>query len=228
MSRSASGPLPAMHPVSSVAAQLKGSAALHPRNLTRAFVTHLHSDHTAGYSDLILTPPAVGRVEPLEVYGPPGTERMTHHLLLAYEEDLEQRGVGRSKSRRSGYNVEAHDVAPGPVYSDEVVRVSAFRAKHGRWKHAYGYRFDAGGRSIVVSGDTAPTEAMVTACDGCDVLVHEVYCQADLKRAPPAGRTYSAPTTLPPWSWPSWRSARSRSSWCCTTCCSPAAPAKTS
>jgi ribonuclease Z len=173
-----------------VSAQLQGLRALHPKNLTRAFVTHLHSDHTAGYSDLILTPPAVGRVEPLEVYGPPGIERMTQHLLLAYAEDLAQRGVGRSKNQRSGYRVEAHDVVPGPIYSDEVVRVSAFRVVHGRWKHAYGYRFDAGGRSIVVSGDTAPTEAVVTACDGCDVLVHEIYCHADLKRAPPAGRTY--------------------------------------
>lgn len=173
-----------------VSAQLQGLRALHPKNLTRAFVTHLHSDHTAGFPDLILTPPAVGRLEPLEVYGPPGTERMADHLLQAYAEDLEQRGVGRAKSQRSGYRVEAHDVAPGPVYSDEVVRVNAFRAKHGRWKHAYGYRFDAGGRSIVVSGDTAPNEAVVEACDGCDVLVHEVYCQADLQRAPPAGRAY--------------------------------------
>ncbi|MBN2237691.1 MAG: MBL fold metallo-hydrolase, partial [Bacteroidales bacterium] len=39
-------------------------------NIKHAFLTHLHSDHTIGYADLILTPWVMGRNEPLEVYGP--------------------------------------------------------------------------------------------------------------------------------------------------------------
>ena len=41
-------------------------------NIKTAFLTHLHSDHTVGYPDLIFTPWVMGRKEPLEVYGPKG------------------------------------------------------------------------------------------------------------------------------------------------------------
>jgi ribonuclease BN (tRNA processing enzyme) len=167
-----------------------GTRELDPRLLTRVFATHLHSDHTAGYADLILTPPAVGRSEPLVVYGPPGIARMTRQLLSAYDADLQERAKGRSEAERAGYQVEAKEVDPGVVYRDEAVVVTAFRVEHGRLEHAYGYRFDADGRSIVFSGDTAPGDAVVEACNACDVLLHEVYCQADFERAPPAGRSY--------------------------------------
>jgi ribonuclease Z len=50
-------------------------------NLRVAFLTHLHSDHTAGYPDLILTPWAVGRNRRLEVYGPKGLKEMTEYIL---------------------------------------------------------------------------------------------------------------------------------------------------
>ena len=56
-------------------------------NLRIAFLTHLHSDHTAGYPDLILSPWAVGRNRPLEVYGPKGLKDMTEYILKAYRED---------------------------------------------------------------------------------------------------------------------------------------------
>jgi ribonuclease Z len=167
-----------------------GWLKLQPDELTRAFVTHLHSDHTAGYADLILTPPSVGRVEPLVVYGPPGIVEMTDHLLLAYEQDLATRRDGLSEEKLAGYRIEPHEISPGVVYEDEVVRVSAFRVEHGDWKNAYGYRFDADGRSIVISGDTAPSDAVVEACSGCDVLVHEVYCEADFKNVSEIGRSY--------------------------------------
>ncbi len=167
-----------------------GTPELDPRRLTHAFATHLHSDHTAGYADLILTPPAVGRSEPLQVYGPPGIARMTRQLLSAYELDLQERAKGRLDGELGGYRVEPHEIDPGVVYRDEGVVVTAFRARHGRMENAYGYRFDADGRSIVISGDTAPAEAVVEACSGCDVLLHEVYCQADFERAPPTGRSY--------------------------------------
>jgi len=173
-----------------VEASRMGFPELGPRRLTTAFLTHLHSDHTAGYADLILTPASMARARPLEVYGPPGLEKMTEHILAAYEMDLAERKQGKHADQLAGYRVNAHEILPGPAYEDGVVRVQAFQVDHGRWKHAYGYRFDARDRSIVISGDTRPTEAVVEACGGCDVLVHEVYCEADLKRAPHRGRSY--------------------------------------
>ena len=69
----------------------KGVKALEPINLRVAFATHLHSDHTVGYPDLILTPWVIGRRVPLEVYGPKGIKAMTQHILAAYDEDIKAR-----------------------------------------------------------------------------------------------------------------------------------------
>ena len=80
----------------SVEALDAGWRELGPRKLLTSFVTHLHSDHTAGYADLILTPASVGRTQPLEVYGPPGLAKMTEHILAAYEMDLAERKAGKT------------------------------------------------------------------------------------------------------------------------------------
>jgi ribonuclease Z len=75
----------------------------------------------------------------------------------------------------TGYKVEAHDVQPGIIYRDDNIIVKAFQVKHGSWKEALGYRFEAGSKSIVVSGDTSPAESVISACNACDALIHEVY-----------------------------------------------------
>ena len=165
-------------------------AALEMPKLTRAFLTHLHSDHTVGLPDLMLSPWVSGRTQPLEVYGPPGTRNMVDHLLAAYAEDIDIRLHGGEPSNRTGYVTHAHDVLPGVVYRDSLVTVTAFAVAHGKWPHAYGYRFDTPDRSIVLSGDTSPTDAVATACNGCDVLVHEVISEAHLAIRTPAWQAY--------------------------------------
>src|SRR5215831_5259763 len=147
--------------------------AVEPGNLRVAFVTHLHSDHTAGYSDLILTGWTSGRTVPLEVYGPSGLQSMTEHILQAYRIDIETRTNPDGNQRRfpDGAKVNAHEIKPGVIYKDEKVTVTAFATKHAM--ESYGYRFDTPDRSIVISGDTNPTEETIKACNGCDVLIHE-------------------------------------------------------
>ena len=174
------------------AAQRAGIAALAPRLLDRVFITHLHSDHTVGLPDLIFTPWVLERTAPLSVFGPPGVKAMTDHLEQAYAEDVHVRIDGAEPANTTGYKVSAHEVQPGVVYRDSNVVVRAFAVPHGDWKVAYGYRFDAGGRSIVVSGDTRASDAVVRACDGCDVLVHEVYSAEMFVRRPPEWQRYHA------------------------------------
>ncbi|OGU16182.1 MAG: hypothetical protein A2076_05900 [Geobacteraceae bacterium GWC2_53_11] len=156
------------------AAQLeRGIPALDPTNIRVVFLTHLHSDHTAGYPDLILTPWVMGRKEPLEVYGPKGLGAMTEHILAAYREDIQIRTSGMEQGTPDGWRVNTHEIAAGVVYKDANVTVTAFPTRHGDWKETFGYRFDTANRSIVISGDTIPTQATIDACRNCDVLVHE-------------------------------------------------------
>jgi ribonuclease BN (tRNA processing enzyme) len=161
------------------AAFLRGTGALRPADLDIAFLTHLHSDHTLGLADLIFTPWIRDRTKPLRLFGPSGTKAMAGHILEAYQEDIQVRTTGSEMNNLTGYKVEARDVEPGLVYKDGNVTVHAFLVKHGSWKEALGYRFDADGKSIVVSGDTSPAESVIDACNGCDALVHEVYSGTD-------------------------------------------------
>jgi ribonuclease BN (tRNA processing enzyme) len=156
------------------AARQRGVAGLAVEKLSRAFLTHLHSDHTAGYPDLIFTPWVLERVEPLQVYGPPGLRSMTEHILVAYKEDVRERIEGREPANERGHRVVPTEIKAGVVYEDARVRVDAFRANHGSWP-AFCFRFTAGDQSVVISGDTAPHKGMVEAYAECDILVHEVY-----------------------------------------------------
>lgn len=81
-----------------------------------------------------------------------------------------------------GHRVNAHEIGAGVVYKDENVTVTAFATKHAL--ESYGYRFDTPDRSIVISGDTNPTQATIDACRGCDVLIHEVLTLEWLAKRP--------------------------------------------
>jgi ribonuclease BN (tRNA processing enzyme) len=157
------------------AAYQRGISALQANKLDIAFLTHLHSDHTLGLPDLILTPWVMGRSAPLQVYGPEGTKAMADNIEKAYAEDIQVRIEGLEHQSTTGHQAVAHEIQPGVVYQDANVKVTAFAVKHGSWKEALGYRFDANGKSIVISGDTRPADSVVEACNGCDILVHEVY-----------------------------------------------------
>lgn len=165
-------------------------AALEMPRLRRVFITHLHSDHTTGLPDLIFSPWVLGRTDPLEVFGPPGTKRMVDLIEQAYAEDVQIRLTGGEPSNKTGYAANARDVAPGVVYRDSNVTVTAFKVAHGKWESAYGYRFVTRDRTIVISGDTSPTDAIVQQCNGCDVLLHEVYSAERFATRPADWRTY--------------------------------------
>ena len=183
----------------SAAMKLTGIGALEPTKLRVAFVTHLHSDHTVGYPDLIFTPWTVGRRVPLEVYGPKGIKAMTDHILEAYRIDIETRTNpdGNQRGFPEGHHVNPHEIGPGVVYKDANVTVTAFATKHAM--ESYGYRFETPDRTIVVSGDTNPTQATIDACHGCDVLIHEGQSPAWLDTRPDTFQKFAAKyhTTTP-------------------------------
>jgi ribonuclease Z len=105
---------------------------------------------------------------------------MTNHLLAAYAEDIDIRTNGLEHEVAGGYRVDVHEIQAGVVYEKDGVKVTAFAVEHGAWKHSFGYRIDTADRSIVISGDTRPSEALVKAAQDVDVLIHEVYPAARL------------------------------------------------
>jgi len=145
------------------------------------FITHLHSDHTLGYPDLILTSWIMRRTSRFPVFGPPGLRRMTNHLLAAFSEDIEIRTKGLEREVPGGYKVNVREIGPGLIYHRDGVRVTAIAVPHGSWKNAFGFRLDTRDRSIVISGDTRPSPALEASARGVDVLVHEVYSASHLR-----------------------------------------------
>ena len=145
------------------------------KKLAIAFLTHMHSDHTIGYPDLILTPWVMGRETPLEVYGPDGVIEMSENILKAFQDDIKYRIYGLEPANNEGWRVNAHEIREGVVYKDIHVTVEAFLVKHGSWPDAYGYRFTTPDKVIVISGDTAPCENIIKYSQGADILIHEVY-----------------------------------------------------
>jgi len=145
-------------------------------DLNIVFITHLHSDHTIGLPDLILTPWVKGRNKPLELYGPEGTRKMVDNILEAYEKDINCRLFGLEPANNEGWRVNVYEFREsGVVYKDANVTVEAVKTKHGSWPVAFGYKFTTPDRVIMISGDTTDTESIRKASKGVDILIHECY-----------------------------------------------------
>jgi ribonuclease Z len=142
------------------------------------FLTHLHSDHINGLSDLWLSgwiqTAFGGRKKPFTIYGPAGTEEMMAHLWEAFSEDRRIR-IEDEKNPLAGIQVDAHDVKPGVVYEKNGVVVTAFEVDHGDLiKPAYGYKITYRNHTVVISGDTRYHVNVEKAARGADLLIHEV------------------------------------------------------
>jgi ribonuclease BN (tRNA processing enzyme) len=174
------------------AAAERGIEALAADRLDRVFITHLHSDHTLGLADLILSPWVLEREVPLQVHGPGGVREMAEHLIAAYEADIRRRIEGLQPQNATGYLVETHPITPGVVYRDSNVTVTAFPVDHEEWPEAWAYRFETGDAVVVIGGDGRPSEAVAEACSGCDLLLHEVYSDTGFAGREPEWQRYHA------------------------------------
>jgi ribonuclease BN (tRNA processing enzyme) len=152
--------------------------AMTVKNFEHAFLTHIHSDHSAGLADLLLTPWIMGRDKKLNLYGPKGLEQMASSTLEAFEDDINYRIYGTQPSNKLGYKFNFYLLTEGLIYEDENVSVEAFKVPHGGFDDAYGFRFTTKDKVIVFSGDTGPSKTLEKFSAGADILVHEVYSNA--------------------------------------------------
>ena len=154
------------------------------------FLTHLHSDHTIGLPDVIHTGWVAEREAPLRLFGPSGTRAMADHLTQAWSKDIRVRTEGDQPHTKNGWKVDATDIRPGVIYRDSNVTVTAIPVGHTNWDEAFAYRFQTPDRVFVISGDAVSTDAVAEACNGCDILVHEVYSTEKLKPRTPDWQKY--------------------------------------
>jgi ribonuclease Z len=155
-------------------------------------LTHLHSDHIGDLGEATTQSWIAGRTTPLDIYGPTGTERVVAGFQQAYAPDTGYRVKhhGEAALPPDGARAVAHEIAlPSDplgavtVFEKNGLKVSAFRVDHQPVEPALGYRFDYGGRLVVVSGDTKKSASLQHNAEGVDLLVHEALQPELIQRA---------------------------------------------
>ena len=137
------------------------------------FLTHQHSDHNADYGNLIWLAWAAGLRTRVDTWGPPPLRRMTSLFFEMNAYDIKTRIADEGRTPLVPL-VHPHELTRGGVVmQDENVKVTAALVHHPPVVPAFGYRFDGPDRSIVFSGDTAPSDNLIALARGADVLVHD-------------------------------------------------------
>lgn len=149
------------------------AAGIPVSRLRHIFITHQHSDHNADLGNLILLSWSE-LPEPVNAWGPPPLDRMWRSFLQLNEFDIATRIADEGRPPLAPLLKPHQITAGGLVMQDDNVRVTAALVPHPPIAHAFAYRFDTPDRSIVISGDTARSEALIALAKGADVLVHEV------------------------------------------------------
>jgi ribonuclease BN (tRNA processing enzyme) len=162
------------------------------RSLGTIFLTHGHNDHTGGLGLLLSTQWGAQRTQPINVYGPPGTEGLVKAAVQYLNYDAEIRISDGSRTTPIEKVFVGHDAGTGAIYQDANIKVVAAENTHfhfpagspgyGKYK-SYSYRFETADRVIVFTGDTGASDAVTELARNADVLVTEVVSVDDVKEA---------------------------------------------
>jgi ribonuclease BN (tRNA processing enzyme) len=151
-------------------------------SLRHVFITHQHSDHNADYGNLLWLAWTAGLGTRVDTWGPPPLARMTELFFEMNAYDIDTR-IANERRVPLAPLVHAHELRDaGVVLSDAAMKVTAALVDHPPVVPAFAFRFDAPDRSIVISGDTAPSPSLVKLAAGADVLVHSVMYPAAIDR----------------------------------------------
>lgn len=158
------------------------SAGIRLSQLRHVLLTHQHSDHNADYGNLLLLAWTSGLKTRVDCWGPPPLQQMTRLFMEMNAYDIRTRIEDEGRVPLQPL-IHVHELTKsGPVFADENVRVRATLVDHPPVVPAFGYRFDAPDRSIVISGDTKPSENLIELARGADVLVHDALYPSGVDR----------------------------------------------
>jgi ribonuclease BN (tRNA processing enzyme) len=151
-------------------------------SLRNIFITHHHSDHNADYGNLLLLAWESGLTNRVDTWGPPPLAKMTRLFLEMNAYDIKTRITDEGRVPLTPL-IHPHEFAKGGVVmKDDNVTVTCALVDHAPVAPAFAYRFDAHDRSIVISGDTKPSDALIKLAKGADVLVHEALYPSAVDR----------------------------------------------
>lgn len=159
-----------------------------PRDVHTVLITHMHSDHSIDLGHFLITRWILFNQRSLRLVGPPGLREHMDTLLRLLAWDIEIRHFDERLSEEAR-RIEVREVAAGETIEGEHWRATPIAVDHFPVEHAYAWRLDADGASLVISGDTAPHEPLARAASGVDLLVHETW----LPPREEAARRYMAP-----------------------------------
>lgn len=147
-----------------------------PQRIDAVFVTHLHSDHTTDFADLLVMRWVGGITKPLRVYGPEGTESMIDGYRQALEADTRFRFAHHGEQLAPvGTECDVTEISagvnPAEVAAVGDITVKAFEVDHRPVMPAFGFRLERGGKSIVISGDTNACPGLLNGAQGADIMV---------------------------------------------------------
>jgi len=145
-------------------------------------ITHYHTDHLIDFYQLVISSWHQGRDRPWQVFGPRRALEHIRAVMDAWRDEREGRiAFEQRPTSPRGLEVELHELTPGELWDRGGLAVSAIEVDHGPVKPAYGFVFRAGDCRVVLSGDTAPSEALVQAARDADLLVHEVFIHEEMQ-----------------------------------------------
>jgi ribonuclease BN (tRNA processing enzyme) len=155
--------------------------SLYPSQICCVFITHMHSDHTMDFAELVYTL-WWRRSEQLLAFGPPGMQETVSGMYAMMAPDVRIRSATQPIANPDGYKVDVTSIEDGFVFERDGLLVEAFAVDHGDIRPAFGYRVTTDDRSILISGDTAYSERLLEMARGVDILIHEVISDSGLAK----------------------------------------------
>src|SRR6476646_2802845 len=161
-------------------------AGLFPPMLHHVILTHLHSDHTTDFNDLVTTRWAMSPVRnPLSVIGPPGTATYVDRVLAMLSDDIKYR-LDHHADLNWDPPCEVAEIHEGIALDQDGVRVLASPSDHRPVAPTTAFRIEHDGRAVVIAGDTIPCPGLDELCAGADVYVQTVINTELVKTIPSA------------------------------------------